>query len=57
MATDLFGQYFNNPSKSYVYADMTCNGSSADEISFNLSDSTGVISDNESMLSSIDLSG
>ena len=57
MATDLFGQYFNNPSKSYVYADMTCNGPSADEISFNLSDSNGVISDNENMLSSIDLSG
>ena len=56
MATDLFGQYFNNPSKSYVYADMTCNGPSADEISFNLSDSTGVISDNEKALSSIDLS-
>ena len=49
MATDLFGQYFNNPSKSYVYADMTCNGPSADEISFNLSDSNGVISDNENM--------
>jgi hypothetical protein len=56
MATDLFGQYFNNPSKSYVYADMTCNGPSADEISFNLSDTTGVISDNEKVLSSIDLS-
>lgn len=57
MATDLFGQYFNNPTKSYVYTDMKCNGPSADEISFNISDSNGVISDNENMLSSIDLSG
>lgn len=57
MATDLFGKYYNNPTKSYVYADMLCNGASGDEISFDIVDNTGVISNNENALSSIDLSG
>ncbi len=56
MATNLFGQYFNNPTKSYLYTQMTCNGPSADEISFDIVDGKGVISDNENDLSTIDLS-
>lgn len=56
MATDLFGKYFNNPTKSYLYTQMTCNGASADEISFDITDKKGVISDNERDLSSIELS-
>lgn len=55
MATDLFGKYYNNPSKSYIYSNMVCNGPSADEISFDISNTSGVISDNENVLSSIDL--
>ena len=32
--TDLFGQYYNNPTKSYIYANLLCtSGPSADEIS------------------------
>ena len=56
MATDLFGQYYNNPTKSYLYTQMTCNGSSADEISFDIVNGKGVISNNENDLASIDLS-
>ena len=57
MSTDLFGKYYNNPTKSYVYADMLCNGASGDEISFDITDNKGTISNNENSLSSIDLSG
>lgn len=56
MATDLFGQYFTNPKKSYLYTQMTCNGPSADEMSFDIIDRNGVISNNEEYLSKIDLS-
>ena len=44
--TDLFGQYYNNPTKSYIYANLLCtSGPSADEISFDITDSEGVITD------------
>lgn len=56
MAIDLFGQYFNNPTKSYVYANLACNGASGDEISFDITNNMGTISNNENVLSSIDLS-
>ena len=57
MATDLFGTYFNNPTKSYIYANIQCsNGSSGDETSFDFNDSEGQITDNNDILSSIDLS-
>lgn len=57
MATDLFNQYYNNPTKSYIYADIICsNASSADEISFDINDSAGQITSNDDILSSIDLS-
>ena len=56
MATNLFGQYYNNPTKSYLYTQMTCNGPSADEISFDIADGKGVISNNEDELSNVDLS-
>ena len=56
MGTNLFGQYYNNPTKSYLYTQMTCNGPSADEISFDIVDGKGVISNNEDELSSVDLS-
>lgn len=57
MATDLFAKYYNNPTKSYIYTNMTCNGASADEMSFDITGSDGVISNNENVLSSLDLSG
>lgn len=56
MATDLFGQYYNNPTKSYIYSNMACNGASGDEISFDIVGGDGVISNNEETLSKIDLS-
>lgn len=56
MATDLFGKYFNNPTKSEIYTTLTCNGSSADDMSFDITGSEGVISDNANTLASIDLS-
>lgn len=56
MGTNLFGDYFNNPAKAYIYSNMVCNSASADEISFNLSNNLGVISDNEKNLATIDLS-
>lgn len=56
MATDLFGKYYNNPTKSSIYTNMMCNNSSMDELSFNISDNEGVISDNNKTLSTIDLS-
>ena len=55
--TTLFDKYYNNPTKSYIYANMACNGTSADEISFDITKEQGVISDNEKNLSSIDLAG
>ena len=40
MGTNLFEQYYNNPTKSYIYTDILCsNGPSADEISFDINDS------------------
>lgn len=57
MATDLFSKYYNNPTKSYIYTNLTCNGASADEISFDITDSAGVISDNENVLASLGLEG
>jgi hypothetical protein len=56
MATDLFSTYYNNPTKSYIYSNLLCNGASADEISFDITKDSGVISDNENTLSSIDFS-
>lgn len=56
MATDLFGKYYNNPTKSYIYTNMKCNGESADEISFDITGSNGVISTNENELSKLNLS-
>ena len=55
MATDLFSKYYNNPEKSYIYSNMACKGSSADEISFDITGGAGVISDNENVLSSLGL--
>lgn len=56
MATDLFGEYYNNPTKSYIYANLLCNGASADEISFDITKDAGVISDNANTLASLDFS-
>lgn len=57
MGTDLFGKYFSNPTKSYIYTNLLCNnGLSGDEYSFDIVNSDGVISDNTSTLASIDLS-
>jgi hypothetical protein len=57
MPTDLFSKYYDNPTKSYIYADILCNnGTSDDEISFNFNDSNGEITDNNGVLSSLDLS-
>jgi hypothetical protein len=57
MPTDLFSKYYDNPTKSYIYADILCNnGTSDDEISFDFNDSNGEITDNNGVLSSLDLS-
>lgn len=57
MSTDIFNNFWSNPSKQYVYTDLTCaNSKSDDELSFNISDGAGEVSDNNSVLSSIDLS-
>ena len=56
MATDLFGKYYNNPTKAEIYTSLLCNGASADEISFDIVDSEGTITDNADTLASIDLS-
>lgn len=57
MATDLFNNYYNNPKKSYIYADILCsNAGSADDMSFDINGSAGQISDDNNVLSSIDLS-
>ena len=55
MATDLFGKYFNNPAKSEIYSNLVCNGSSADEISFDIVNSEGIITDNANTLASLNL--
>ena len=57
MATDLFGKYFNDPKKQYIFTDMRCKKGSADELHFHIEGSEGVISNNISELSKIDLSG
>ena len=56
MATDLFGKYFNNPKKSYIYTNLVCNSPSADELSFDIIGSEGQITDNGNKLAGIDLS-
>lgn len=56
MATNLFGDYFNNPTKSYIYSNLVCNGSSDDELSFDIIGSEGQITDNGDKLAGVDLS-
>lgn len=57
MPTDLFSEYYNNPKKSAIYTNLTCNSAnSADELSFEITESNGVITSNNETLSSIDLS-
>ena len=57
MSTDVFNNLWSNPKKQYVYTDLTCsNMSSNDEISFNINNGAGEISNNNEVLSSIDLS-
>lgn len=56
MGTDLFGKYYNNPTKSSIYTHLTCNGRSGDELSFDINGSEGVITDDANTLASIDLS-
>ena len=54
MASNLFGEYFKNPTKSYIYSNIQCNGSDAD-MSFDIIGSEGVISDSDNSLAHIDL--
>ena len=54
--TNLFGEYFNNPTKSYIYSNLICNKPSADEMSFDIIGSNGEITNNNEVLSKIDLS-
>lgn len=57
MATDLFNQYYNNPKKSSIYADIICsNGASGNDIVFDIEDSAGIIRNEDGILASIDLS-
>ena len=56
MATNLFEEYFNNPKKSYIYTNLLCNVASGDEVSFDINASNGEISNNDEVLSKIDLS-
>jgi hypothetical protein len=56
MGTDLFGKYYNNPTKSSIYSQLSCNGRSADELSFDINGNEGVITDNANTLATIDLS-
>ena len=55
MGTDLFGKYYNNATKSSIYTTLTCNGRSADELSFDIFNTEGTITDNTNTLASIDL--
>ena len=55
MGTDLFGKYYNNATKSSIYTTLTCNGRSADELSFDIFNTEGAITDNANTLASIDL--
>lgn len=55
MGTDLFGKYYNNATKSSIYTTLSCNGRSADEISFDIFNSEGIITDNANTLATIDL--
>ena len=54
--TDLLGEYFNNPTKSYIYTNLICNRPSGDEVSFDINASNGEISNNDEVLSKVDLS-
>lgn len=57
MSTDVFNNFWNNPKQQYVYTNLTCsNMSSGDELSFNIGKGVGEISNNNEVLSSIDLS-
>jgi hypothetical protein len=57
MSTDVFNNLWSNPSKQYTYTNLSCsNASSDDELSFNIRESVGEISNNKEVLSSIDLS-
>ena len=56
MSTNLFKQYYDNPTKSYIYSNIVCNSSSADETSFEINGSEGQITTNSDKIAGIDLS-
>lgn len=57
MGTDLFGQFYNNPQNSSIYADIICSGGpSSDDIIFDIENSAGIIKNGDGILASIDLS-
>ena len=56
MGTNLFDQYYNNPTKSYIYTNMQCNTPSADDYSFDINNTNGEITSNDDVLAKIDLS-
>ncbi len=57
MSTDLFGTYYNNPKKQYIYSNLTCsNGMNESDNNFTISDNSGTISNGSNTLASIDLS-
>lgn len=57
MSTDVFNSFWNDPKKQYVYTNLTCgNTKSDDELSFNINDGNGEISNNNEVLYSLDLS-
>lgn len=56
MATNLFKQYYNNPAKQYIYADINCPGSgSADDSQFSIEDGKATITDSDGNTSVVDL--
>lgn len=57
MATDLFGNYYNNPQKQAIYSNLVCPGASSDdELKFTINNGLGQISNNKDVFSAIDLS-
>lgn len=56
MTTSLFNKYFDDPRKSYIYTNLTCNKPDISELSFDINGSEGQITNNDKILSSIDLS-
>ena len=54
--SNLFNKYYTDPKKAYLLSDLSCKGNSANETTFSIANSEGIISDSLNTFATFDLS-